>query len=60
MSSNSTKEIKKKIVELEAIYNNFIAKLNDLRSERNEIINAITKRIEEEKMKEVLDKLKKI
>lgn len=60
MATDDQKEIKKKIAELQAIYAEFVNKLNELKTKRNKIINNITKRIERENIKEALDKLKKI
>lgn len=59
MPVNESETIKKKIKELEAIYNEFVKKLNELRAERSSIVNIIIKRIEEKKIQEVLNKLKK-
>ncbi len=48
---------KEKIKELQDIYNTFLKKLNELRSEKNEIIEEISKRLEEKNIKETLDEL---
>jgi len=60
MVTDDKKETKKKIAELQAIYAEFVKKLNELKTKRNKIINNITKRIEKKNIKEALDKLKKI
>ncbi|MDA2936124.1 hypothetical protein MYX06_02820 [Patescibacteria group bacterium AH-259-L05] len=59
MPAKEPETLKKKIKELEAIYNEFVKKLNELRAERSSIVSAIIKRIEEKKIQEVLNKLKK-
>jgi len=60
MVTDDKKETKKKIAEPQAIYAEFVKKLNELKTKRNKIINNITKRIEKKNIKEALDKLKKI
>lgn len=60
MITEESKIIAEKIKELQAIYNEFVKKLDELRSRRSSIINNIIKRIEHKKVQENLDKLNKI
>lgn len=60
MITEESKIIAEKIKELQAIYNEFVKKLDELRGRRSSIINNIIKRIEHKKVQENLDKLNKI
>ena len=60
MTIQESKIIAEKIKELQAIYNEFVKKLDELRDQRSSIINNIIKRIEYKKVQENLDKLNKI
>jgi len=60
MAVNQTKNIKQKIDEINAIYIEFENKLNELGMSRDKIFKDIAKRIEEKKIKGILNKLKNI
>jgi len=60
MTTQESKIIAEKIKELQAIYNEFVKKLDELRGQRSSIINNIIKSIEHKKVQENLDKLNKI
>jgi len=60
MTTQESKIIEEKIKELQAIYNEFVKKLDELRGQRSSIINNIIKRIEDKKVQENLNKLNKI
>jgi len=60
MTTQESKIIEEKIKELQAIYNEFVKKLDELRGQRSSIINNIIERIEHKKVQENLDRLNKI
>ena len=49
----SKKEIQKKANEIEAIYSEYLAKLNELKKKQTTIINQFMKELEQKKMEEI-------
>ena len=58
MPQTNTQATHKNITEIQEIYDLFMVKLNKLKGERNEIINGIIQRIDEQKVAEKLKELK--
>jgi hypothetical protein len=58
MPQTNNKSTQASIEEIQKIYDLFMIKLNKLKGEKNEIINSIIQRIDEEKVAEKLKELK--
>jgi hypothetical protein len=51
-------ELRKKAEEIEKVYNEYKAKVNELKKERNGIINELVAELEKAKIEKIMNKLK--